>query len=77
VTTPVLYVAQVPLWVRAQSASWPCPAGNVLPLNPSKASTMLLLNAGSIVPAGPGAVDNTTPADLTAGTPGLHVAVSN
>ncbi|HMH89937.1 MAG TPA: hypothetical protein VK586_02505 [Streptosporangiaceae bacterium] len=75
--TPVLYVAQVPLWVRAQSASWPCPAGNVLPLDPSKASTMLLLGTGLIVPAPPGAADNTTPADLTAGTPGLHVAVSN
>jgi hypothetical protein len=74
---PILYTALTDLKVSSMTASWPCPAGHVLPLDPAKPSTQLLLAAGSITVAGPGAVDNTTPARMVRGIPGIRVAVSN
>jgi hypothetical protein len=74
---PVLYTALTHLWVRSMTASWPCPAGNVLPLDPVKPSTQLLLANGSIAIAADGAVDNTTPPLMVRGVPGIRVAVSN
>lgn len=74
---PVLYTALVPLTVRSLSASWPCPAGGTLPLNPASALTLRLLAEGSVVLAGEGAVDDVTPPLIVRGVPGLHVAVSN
>lgn len=74
---PVLYTALIDLWVRNMSASWPCPTGNVLPLDPAKPSTVQLLAAGSIAVAPGGSVDNTTPPLMVRGVPGIRVAVSN
>lgn len=73
----VLYTALTDLTVSSVIASWPCPAGNVLPLDPSKPSTIALLAAGKIEPADPGAVDNATPPDVLRGQPGVKVGVSN
>jgi hypothetical protein len=74
-----LYVALVDLEVSSVIASWPCKAGNVLPLDPSKPSTIALLAAGKIEPADPDAVDNTTPANVLRGQPGIKApgTVSN
>jgi hypothetical protein len=74
---PVLYTALTNLEVRNMSASWPCPAGNVLPLDPANPGTVRLLANGSIVVAPGGAVDNTTPTLMVRGVPGIRVAVSN
>jgi hypothetical protein len=68
----VLYVALTELKVRSFIADWPCPAGNCLPLDPAKPSTVALLAAGKIALAPDGAVDNTTPAGVVRGTPGLR-----
>ena len=73
----VLYTALVDLEVRSFIASWPCPAGSIVPLNPAKPSTVSLLAAGKIRPAPSGATDDTTPAHVVRGTPGLHTCVSN
>lgn len=73
----VLYTALVPLRVYSVIDDWPCPAGAVVPLDPSRASTQALLAAGSIVLAPNGAVDTATPANIVRGVPGLHVGVSN
>jgi hypothetical protein len=73
----VLYTALAPLTVYSVIATWFAEAGDVLPLDPAKASTAALLAAGKITLAAPGAVDTTTPAAVVRGTPGLRKAVSN
>ena len=74
----VLYTALADLEVFSVIASWPCPTGSTLPLDPSKATTKALVAAGKITPAPPWSVDTTTPADVLRGMPGLaHVGVSN
>lgn len=73
----VLYTALTELQVRSFIASWMCPPGGVLPLDPAKPSTVALLSAGKIELAGPGAVDTCTPANVLRGQPGTHVGVSN
>jgi hypothetical protein len=73
----VLYTAMVPLRVYSVIDDWFAGIGDVLPLDPSKASTAALLAAGSIVAAGPGATDTTTPAGIVRGVPGLHTGVAN
>jgi hypothetical protein len=73
----ILYTALVDLEVSSVIASWPCPAGNVLPLDPAKPSTIALLAAGKIAVADPDSVDNTTPANVLRGQPGIKVGVSN
>lgn len=76
--TPLLYTALTDgLELSSAIASWPFPRGHSAPLDPSKASTAALLAAGSITLAAPNATDNTTPARIVRGMPGLHVAVSN
>lgn len=72
-----LYEAMVDLSVYSVVATWYCPAGNVLPLDPTQVSTQQLLAAGKIEPAEQGAVDNTTPANVLRGMPGLKVGVQN
>jgi hypothetical protein len=74
----VLYTALTELTVRSPIATWFCPSGGVLPLDPSKPSTVALLGAGLIEPAPDGATDTCTPANVLRGMPGLaHVGVSN
>jgi len=72
-----LYVALTPLSVYSVISTWFCEVGGVLPLDPGKVSTVNLLAAGKIAPAPAGDVDNTTPADIVRGGPGLRVCVSN
>lgn len=74
---PVLYTALTDLEVRSLVASWPCRAGQVLPLDPDAYSTKLLIGNGSIEPAAEGAVDTCTPPRMAFGIPGIHVGVSN
>lgn len=75
---PVLYVALTDdLEVNSAYASWPWPLGGIAPLRPDAPTTLLLLANGSIELAGPDAVDDTTPAAIVRGVPGMHVAVSN
>lgn len=74
----VLYTALAPLTVYSVISTWFAETGQVLPLDPSKASTAALLAAGKIELAGPGAVDTCTPANVLRGQPGMaHVGVSN
>lgn len=73
----ILYTALADLTVSSVIATWKAPAGSVLPLDPSKASTIALLAAGKIEPADPDAMDNTTPPNVLRGQPGIHVGVSN
>jgi hypothetical protein len=73
----LLYTALADLEVSSAVASWPCKAGNTLPLDPARQSTINLLAAGKITLAGPGAVDTATPANIVRGQIGLHKAVSN
>jgi hypothetical protein len=75
--TTVLYTALADLQVRSAVDSWPCPAGNTVPLNPLAPSTVALLAAGKIVLAPGGAADDTTPANVLRGVPGMKVGVSN
>jgi hypothetical protein len=72
-----LYTALIDLKVYSVVADWPCPAGNVLPLDPCMQSTQQLLAAGSIELAPDGAVDNTTPQHVLRGQPGIKVGVQN
>ena len=73
----VLYTAMTDLTVYSAIAAWPCKAGQNLPLDPAKQSTLAALAAGSIVLAPPGAADTCTPPHTLRGQPGLHVGVSN
>lgn len=73
----VLYTALTELTVSSFIATWFCPAGGVLPLNPAKPSTVALLAAGKIALAPDGATDTCTPANVLRGLPGVHVGVSN
>lgn len=73
----VLYTALAPLTVSSVIATWFCDTNQVLPLDPSKATTQALLAAGKITVAPPGAVDTTTPAHVQRGLPGIKVCVSN
>jgi hypothetical protein len=72
-----LYTALTELTVRSFIATWQCPAGGVLPLDPAKPSTATLLATGKITLAPDGATDTCTPANVLRGLPGIHVAVSN
>ena len=72
-----LYTAMVDLEVFSVIATWHCKSGSTLPLDPGKATTQRLLAAGKIKPAPPGSTDDTTPAHVVRGTPGLHTCVSN
>jgi hypothetical protein len=75
---PLLYTALADgLELSSAIASRPFPRGSTAPLDPSKWSTINLLAAGSIELAAPGAIDDTTPADIVRGQPGIHCAVSN
>ena len=70
---PLLYTALVDnLELSSAIASWPFPRGSVAPLRSDAASTLALLAAGSIEPAGADATDNTTPAHILRGQPGVH-----
>jgi hypothetical protein len=73
----VLYTALADLEAWSAVASWPVPAGRVLPLDPNSAFTAALLAAGKIELAPDGAADTATPAHTLRGTPGLRVGVSN
>lgn len=73
----VLYTALAPLTVYSVISTWFAETGQVLPLDPSKASTAALLAAGKIEPAPDGAVDDCTPANIQRGLPGIKVGVSN
>lgn len=75
----VLYTALVPLTVYSVISTWFAEAGDVLPLDPGKQSTVSLLAAGKIEPAGPGATDTCTPANIVRGVPGIKApgTVSN
>jgi hypothetical protein len=73
----LLYTALTDLKVYSVVATWFAVPGQVLPLDPAKASTIALLANGSIVLAPPGAVDTCSPAGIVRGMPGLHEAVSN
>jgi len=78
VLPPLLYRALVPnLEMNSAYASWPWPVGRIAPLRPDAATTLLLLANGSIELAGPDADDDTTPANIVRGIPGMHIAVSN
>jgi hypothetical protein len=72
-----LYTAVVDLKIRSFVADWPCPAGRVVPLDPSKASTQALLAAGKITLAPPGSTDTSTPPHTLRGQPGIKTAVAN
>jgi hypothetical protein len=73
----VLYTALADLEAWSAIASWPVPAGAVLPLDPNSPFTALLLAAGRIELAPEGAVDTATPANVVRGMPGLRTCVSN
>jgi hypothetical protein len=73
----VLYVALVPLRVYSVIDDWFADTGDVLPLNPAKASTIRLLAEGKVALAPSGSTDTTTPANIVRGTPGLRVGISN
>jgi hypothetical protein len=73
----VLYAALTELTVRSPIATWFCPSGGVLPLDPAKPSTIALLAAGLIELAPDDATDTCTPANVLRGLPGIKTAVSN
>jgi hypothetical protein len=73
----VLYTALADLEVRSPIASWPWKSGHHAPLDPAKSSTIALLAAGKIELAPDNAVDDTTPAHVERGMPGVKVGVSN
>jgi hypothetical protein len=77
----VLYTALIGLEMNSCIASWPCPAGEVFPVETTNTgaanAAAVLLAAGKIALAPPGSVDTCTPAHVLRGTPGLHVGVSN
>jgi hypothetical protein len=74
-----LYTALTELTVRSPIATWFCPSGGILPLDPLKPSTIALLAAGLIEPAPDGATDTCTPANIVRGLPGIKApgTVSN
>jgi hypothetical protein len=69
---PVLYTALTDLRIDSAYASWPWPEGRVAPLRPDADTTKILLANGSIEPAAEDAIDDTTPANMLRGQPGLH-----
>jgi hypothetical protein len=75
----VLYTALTDLKVYSVIATWFAHPQDVLPLDPSKASTIALLAAGSIELAPENAVDTCTPAGIVRGQPGVKApgTVSN
>lgn len=73
----VLYTAMVRLRVYSVIDDWFADVGDVLPLDPAKASTIRLLAEGKIVLAPPNSVDTTTPANVLRGVPGLKTGVAN
>jgi hypothetical protein len=75
----LLYTALVPLRVYSVIDDWYAQVNDVLPLDPSKATTIALLAEGKIALAPSGATDTTTPAGIVRGTPGLKApgTVSN
>ena len=77
----VLYTALDDLTVTSVIATWACPTGSTFPVEMADpvAAAMAgeLLAAGQIVLAPAGALDDTTPAGIVRGMPGLHVGVSN
>ena len=75
----VLYVALTDLKVYSVIEDWLCPAGSTVPLNPLKPSTIRLLAEGKIALAPAGATDDTTPAGIVRGQPGVRApgTVSN
>lgn len=73
----VLYTALTELTVSSFIATWFCPSGGTLPLDPLKPSTIALLAAGKIEVAPDDATDTCTPANIVRGGPGLRVGVSN
>lgn len=73
----LLYTANVELTVSSAIATWKAPPGSVLPLDPSRPSTAVLLLAGDITLAPDGSHDTATPAAIVRGQPGLHKTVSN
>jgi hypothetical protein len=77
----VLYTALTDLEMISPIASWPCRAGEVFPVETTDrgalAAAAVLLAAGKIALAAPGAVDTCTPTRIVRGMPGLHLGVSN
>jgi hypothetical protein len=75
----VLYTALAPLTVSSFIATWFCPSGGTLPLDPTRQSTINLLAAGKITLAPDGAEDTCTPANIVRGLPGIKApgTVSN
>jgi hypothetical protein len=75
----VLYTALTDLRVYSAIDDWPCPAGSTVPLDPSRPTTVRLLAEGKIALAADGASDNTTPAAIVRGQPGIKApgSVSN
>lgn len=75
----VLYVALTDLTVYSVIATWFAEAGDVLPLDPLKPSTVRLLADGKIELAPPNSADDTTPAAIVRGQPGIRApgTVSN
>lgn len=73
----LLYTALTDLKIYSVIATWPCSAGSTVPLDPTKASTIALLAAGSIELAPEGAADTCTPPHVLRGQPGIRVGISN
>lgn len=73
----VLYTAMSPLTVYSVISTWFAQTGDVLPLDPGKATTQALLANGMIALAPAGSTDTTTPANVQRGVPGIKVCVSN
>jgi hypothetical protein len=78
VLPPLLYRAlSGNLEMNSAYASWPWPVGGIAPLRPDAGTTLRLLAAGQIELAPEGAIDDTTPARVIQGVPGLHIGVAN
>lgn len=79
----VLYVALTDLEMNSCIASWPCPAGEIFPVETTSlgaaSAAAVLLAGGKIALAPAGAVDTCTPAHVLRGQPGLKApgTVSN
>jgi hypothetical protein len=77
----ILYKALTDLRSTSAIASWPIPKNGIFPVESSNYfaahAAAVLLAAGHIELAMPGAVDTTTPARIVRGQPGIHVGVSN
>jgi hypothetical protein len=75
----VLYTALADLEAWSAVASWPVPAGRVLPLDPASPFTLALIAAGKVELAPDDAADTATPANMVRGQPGIKApgTVSN